>query len=220
MPQPELIIFDCDGVLVDSELLANKVMADYLTEVGLTISVEQTLARFIGLSMATMRKDILNKDGLTLPDDFEAETMRRDRLVFETELQAIGNVSAALDNLTLPKCVASSGEHEKIRNSLTLTNLLPYFDGSIFSATDVDNGKPAPDLFLHAARKMKTRPDKTIVIEDSLAGVQAGVAAGMRVFGFLGGGHITEDHGDRLMDVGAQLVFDKMSDLDRLVTAQ
>ena len=219
MPQPELIIFDCDGVLVDSEPLSNRIMATYLTEIGLTISTAQTIERFVGLSMATMRKNIQAEDGLVLPDDFEEEVLRRDHLAFATDLRAIDGVPAVLDGLTIAKCVASSGEHRKIRNSLTLTNLLHFFDGNIYSAADVENGKPAPDLFLHAARQMNTLPDRTIVIEDSLAGVQAGVAAGMRVFGFLGGGHIAGGHGDRLLAAGAHLVFDQMNDLEELVMA-
>ena len=213
MARPHLIIFDCDGVLVDSEPLANAVMKKYLTELGLPISLERTMERFVGLSLATMRKMILSEDALDLPDDFEEEVLRRDQLAFTTDLKAISGVSATLEALTLPKCVASSGGHEKIRTSLTLTGLLPYFDGKIYSAADVANGKPAPDLFLHAAHNMNTNPQDSLVIEDSLAGVQAGVAAGMRVFGFVGGGHIAEGHADRLLDAGALLVFEQMADL-------
>ena len=217
MAQPHLIIFDCDGVLVDSEPLANAVMAKYLTDLGLSISLEQTMERFVGLSLASMRKTILNDDGLNLPDDFEEEVMRRDRLAFATDLKAITGVSATLEALTLPRCVASSGEHEKIKMSLTLTGLLPYFHGKVFSAADVANGKPAPDLFLHAALDMNTRPQDSLVIEDSLAGVQAGVAAGMRVFGFVGGGHIAEGHADRLLNAGAAQVFERMNELSGLI---
>ena len=213
MTRPHLIIFDCDGVLVDSEPLANAVMKKYLTELGLSISLERTMERFVGLSLASMRKTILSEDGLNLPDDFEEEVMHRDRLAFATDLKAIAGVSTTLDTLTLPRCVASSGDHSKIHNSLTLTGLLPYFDGSVYSAADVTNGKPAPDLFLHAAHNMNAGPQNSLVIEDSLAGVQAGVAAGMRVFGFVGGGHITAGHADRLLDAGALLVFERMDDL-------
>ena len=219
MAQPQLIIFDCDGVLVDSEPLANAVMAKYLTELGLSISLAQTMERFVGLSLATMRKIILNDDGLNLPDDFEEEVMRRDRLAFAKDLRAITGISKVLETLTLPRCVASSGEHEKIRTSLTLTGLLPYFDDRVFSAADVANGKPAPDLFLHAAQNMSTDPQDCLIIEDSLAGVQAGVAAGMRVFGFVGGGHIREGHAERLLDAGADQVFDHMIELGDLIAA-
>jgi len=217
LAQPHLIIFDCDGVLVDSEPLANAVMKKYLTELGLSISLERTMERFVGLSLATMRKTILSEDGLDLPDDFEEEVMHRDRLAFATDLKAISGVSTTLETLTLPRCVASSGEHEKIKMSLTLTGLLPYFDGRVYSATDVTNGKPAPDLFLHAALNMNANPRDSLVIEDSLAGVQAGVAAGMQVFGFVGGGHITEGHANRLLDAGALLVFEQMTDLGGII---
>jgi HAD superfamily hydrolase (TIGR01509 family) len=213
----ELIIFDCDGVLVDSEPLANRVLADYLTEIGLPTTAAQTVQRFVGLSFASIRKDILAEDGKTLPDDFEEEVLRRDKIVFQSSLKAIDGINDILDQFPLPHCVASSGTHAKIRNSLTLTNLLPYFENVIFSADDVSHGKPAPDLFLHAASEMNTSAQNTIVIEDSLAGVEAGVAANMRVFGFLGGGHILDGHGQKLMKAGAEQVFSRMSDLPGLI---
>jgi HAD superfamily hydrolase (TIGR01509 family) len=219
MNTPELIIFDCDGVLVDSEPLANQVMADYLSEHGMPCSRQQATARFVGLSLSTVRSDILAKEGLSLPGDFEEELLRRDYIVFETALKAIDGVQSALTSLNLQICVASSGSHQKIQNSLTLTGLIDHFDGHIFSAADVRNGKPAPDLFLHAAREMKCAPANCIVIEDSLAGVQAGVAAGMRVFGFLGGGHIGDGHGDKLINAGAHRVFANMDTLgDHIAT--
>lgn len=217
MPHPELIIFDCDGVLVDSEPLANQVMADYLNEQGLPCTRMQASTRFVGLSFASIRKSIQIEDGVTLPATFEQEVMRRDLEVFKTNLKAINGVADVLTSLALAKCVASSGNHGKIRNSLTLTDLLDHFGHNIFSATDVVHGKPAPDLFLHAARNMGALPKNTIVIEDSLVGVQAGVAAGMRVFGFLGGGHIGVGHGQRLLSAGAELVFERMQDLNALI---
>jgi HAD superfamily hydrolase (TIGR01509 family) len=217
MPQPRLIIFDCDGVLVDSEPLANKVMRAYLNENGLPVTLEQTISRFVGLSMASMRRIILDEDGLTLPDDFEAEVLRRDEIVFESNLEAISGVADTLERLCSPFCLASSGAHEKIRNSLRLTGLAGYFKGTVFSADDVKNGKPAPDLFLHAASKMNAEAADVIVIEDSIAGVSAGVAANMRVFGFLGGGHITDGHAEKLMAAGAERVFGHMNELSRLI---
>jgi len=217
MAMPELIIFDCDGVLVDSEILANRVMTDYLNEVGLPIRLEQTVERFVGMSMASMRKIILAEDGLILPDDFEAEILRRDKIEFATGLQAVRGIDETLRRLSIPSCVASSGSHGKIANSLKLTGLAHHFDGKIFSADDVANGKPAPDLFLHAARQMQVAPHNAIVIEDSPAGAAAGVAANMRVFGFLGGGHITDGHGARLLAAGAERLFDTMADLDGLL---
>ncbi len=218
MPATKLIIFDCDGVLVDSEPLANRIMTDYLNENGLSISFEQTLQRFVGLSQVSLRNTVLNEDGITLPDDFEEEILRRDHLVFKKDLKAIDGVSDAIRSLTGRYCLASSGGHNKIATSLTLTGLLNLFTNKVFSADDVNNGKPAPDLFLHAASEMNTPPGNAIVIEDSVAGVLAGVAAGMQVFGFLGGGHITEGHAARLMDAGAERVFDRMSDLGKVIS--
>ena len=220
MAKPDLIIFDCDGVLVDSELLANQVMADYLSEQGLPCTRQQATARFVGLSLVSIRNRVRDENGVTLPENFEKEIIRRDRLVFETNLKALPGISAVLETLATPKCVASSGAHQKIRTSLTQTGLLEYFEGHIFSAADVENGKPAPDLFLHAARNMNTRPENCLVIEDSLAGVQAGVAAGMQVFGFLGGGHIADGHGDRLLNAGADQIFKQMDDLGKLIPLQ
>lgn len=217
MTQPELIIFDCDGVLVDSEPLANQVLADYLTELGLPCTKLQASARFVGLSFPSVRNIVETEYSLVLPSDFEDEIIRRDLLAFDRELQSMPGIETVLDNLKIPKCVASSGEHRKICHSLTLTGLLGKFIGNIFSAADVQNGKPAPDLFLHAALSMGAKPHNTIVIEDSIAGVHAGVAAGMRVLGFVGGGHIVEGHGDKLLKAGAAEVFDQMVDLGKFV---
>jgi len=214
---PKLIIFDCDGVLVDSEPIANRVLAEYLSEHGLPTTWQQSITRFVGLSLSSIRTEVLHSDGVVLPDDFESTLMERDRQAFEVDLKAIDGIMEVLDALTIPFCVASSGTHRKIRSSLSLAGLNTYFGEHVFSSEDVSLGKPAPDLFLHAARNMMIEPTHTVVVEDSLAGVKAGARAGMRVFGFLGGGHIQEGHGTRMTDAGAELTFHHMPDLVRLI---
>ncbi|TCS64796.1 HAD family hydrolase [Varunaivibrio sulfuroxidans] len=213
----DLVIFDCDGVLVDSELIASHVLSAYLKTLGLTISPAQCRARFTGISLPAVQAHIQREDAVALPPDFEQEVRRRDLLAFERDLKAMPGIGKALKKCPFAKCVASSGSSEKIRHSLTLTHLIDYFDGHLFSAGQVAHGKPAPDLFLFAAETMAADPTHTVVIEDSLAGVQAGVGAGMRVLGFIGGGHIAPGHDARLRDAGALDVFADMTRLNALL---
>ncbi len=213
-----LVVFDCDGVLVDSEPLAAQVTERYLRELnhpGVAIPNEQ----FVGLRLDSMRKILESETGVPLPDDFEDELRRRDAIAFEQELQPIAGIESVLATLREPRCVASSGSQKKIRNSLTLTGLLEYLEPHLFSAQDpeVENGKPAPDIFLYAAKSMGARPGECVVIEDAVPGVQAGKAAGMRVLGFTGGGHCGPDHATKLIDAGADKVFDDMRQLLDLV---
>lgn len=215
-----LIIFDCDGVLVDSEPLANQVLAEYLSELGLPHTAAECQARYVGRSIPSIMVDIETESGLALPADFHAELWRRDRVAFAGRLQAINGVAAQLDALATagrPRCVASSSAPERIRNSLTVTGLIGYFDAHLFSALEVEHGKPAPDLFLHAAGRMGFQPAACVVIEDSVAGITAGRRAGMRVLGFTGGGHCDAGHGARLADAGADAVFGDMAALAELL---
>jgi len=219
MAQPELIIFDCDGVLVDSEPLANAVLADYLTELGYPVTATDCMERFVGLSLESVRDRIENGSSLILPDDFINEIKRRDHVAFAGRLKPITNILDAIKKIPQLKCVASSGSPDKIDNSLTTTGLIDFFQPHIYSAAEVKNGKPAPDLFLHAAREMNSDPGKTIVIEDSLAGVEAGVRAGMTVLGFCGGGHIPPGHAGKLVDIGATQAFEDMAILPDMIDA-
>jgi HAD superfamily hydrolase (TIGR01509 family) len=183
----DLIIFDCDGVLVDSELIGNQVFAQVLTEIGMPISREETMRLFIGRSMAACLEIIEQRLGQPVPENFLPTYFARMFAAFEKELQAVPGVVELLDridHIDAPICVASSGEHEKMRKTLGLTGLLPRFEGRMFSATEVAHGKPWPDLFLYAAQKMGFQPARCAVIEDSILGAQAGIAAGMTVFGF------------------------------------
>ena len=183
----ELIVFDCDGVLVDSERLAVRIEAQALTALGWAIEEHEVVERFVGRSHADMTRDIVAYLGRELPDDWDAELDVLYRATFEAELEPVPGIAAALDHITTPTCVASSSGHDHLRFALGHTGLLDHFDGRIFSASEVEHGKPAPDLFLHAARRMGAEPARCAVVEDSAPGVAAAVAAGMDAYAFAGG---------------------------------
>jgi HAD superfamily hydrolase (TIGR01509 family) len=180
-----LVIFDCDGVLVDSEPLSNAALAEALKGVGLDYSVERTTAEFKGRSWASCEARIAELLGRPAPAALQRDYEARRDAAFARALRPVPGIEAALDALDgTPTCVASSGTHAKMRLTLGLTGLLERFEGRIFSATDVADGKPAPDLFLHAAAAMGFAPADSVVVEDSEVGVAAARAAGMRVLGF------------------------------------
>ncbi len=215
-----LIIFDCDGVLVDSEPLANQILAEYLSELGLPHTGAECQARYVGRSIPSVMAEIENDSGVKLPADFHAELWRRDQIAFAGRLHAIAGVADEIRKLVdaaRPICVASSSAPERIRNSLSVTGLIDFFDGKLFSAAQVVHGKPAPDLFLLAASRMGVAPERCVVIEDSVAGITAARAAGMRALGFTGGGHCGPDDGARLRQAGAHAVFDAMAMLGELL---
>ena len=180
----ELVIFDNDGVLVDSEWHANGILADLLCEAGLPSTRESCIAEYMGSTMARVRKVAEGRLGRPLPADLEDRYHERLFETFRTTLTAVPGVADALTQIETPTCVASSGTHERIRLSLTTTGLLGRFEGRIFSAQDVARGKPDPDLFLHAAKSLGIRPERCAVIEDSPLGVEAANRAGMTAFGF------------------------------------
>ena len=180
----ELVIFDCDGVLIDSEPLANRLLAAHLTEIGLPTTPEQSFERYHGMSYPAGFARVEQELGRRLPAGFEAEHWRRLELLLAEELEAVPFVHDALARIATPACVASNGRRATMQKTLAKTGLISRFDGRIFSADDVARPKPAPDLFLHAAERMGAEPARCAVIEDSPHGVAAGVAAGMTVFGF------------------------------------
>ncbi|MYS21593.1 MULTISPECIES: HAD family hydrolase [unclassified Streptomyces] len=186
--QYELVIFDNDGVLVDSEPLSNRILADYLTELGHPTTYEDSIRDFMGAAVHRIHDVVRERSGRSLPDGFNAAYHARVFAAFERELQPVDGVVPVLEKLTadgVPYCLASSGTHERIRVALRKTGLYARFgEQRIFSAQDVGHGKPAPDLFLHAARTLGVRPERCAVVEDSPLGVQAARAAGMDVFGF------------------------------------
>ena len=213
----DLVIFDCDGVLVDSERLSIRVDAAYLERLGWPLSEAEIIERFVGRSDADMRAAIEEHRGAPIPQDVEEWFGRMYRETFEAELEAVEGVRDVLKALAearVPVCVASSGTHEKIRRSLELTGLTAYFGDRIFSAVDVQHGKPAPDLFLHAASTLAAEPATCAVVEDSVYGVMAASAAGMRAFAYAGG--VTS--ADRLREAASDaVVFERMAELVELL---
>lgn len=209
----ELLIFDCDGVLVDSERIAMRVDAAAITELGWPTSEEDVIERFMGRSVSSMAGEIEAHLGRRLPDGWEADLQDSLREAFETGLNPVDGVREALDRIAIPTCVASSGSHEKMRHTLGLTGLYERFESRIFSADEVSRGKPAPDLFLHAARSLGVEPSACAVVEDSFYGVEAARAAGMQVFGYAGG--LTPA---RRLEGPRTVVFGDMRDLPRLVS--
>ena len=207
----ELVIFDCDGVLVDSERIAVRIEAEYLAELGWPLTEVEIVERFMGRTEAFMDEAIVAQLGNRLPPDWKDQFHRRYREAFAAELAPVDGITEALDQITLPTCVASSGSHDKIRFTLGHTGLYRRFEGRIFSGHEVANGKPAPDLFLHAAERMGADPARCAVVEDTLYGVLAARAAGMRVFGYAG---LTAP--ERLQGE-ATVVFEDMRQLPRLL---
>ena len=213
----DLVIFDCDGVLVDSEVISCRAHAATLTRHGYPITDEQVLQRFLGVSDREARLIIETEMGRKLPDDFDAQVKEATLKFYAGDLKAIAHVADAIAAIDLPKCVASSGTPEKIRHGLDCAGLYEQLAPHIFSAAQVTRGKPAPDLFLFAAEQMRAQPARCLVIEDSVPGVTGAVAAGMTVLGFHGGSHCQAGHADKLAKAGAALVFDDMRQLPDLV---
>ncbi|NBJ11305.1 HAD family hydrolase [Microvirga arsenatis] len=211
-----LLIFDCDGVLVDSEALACAVDAEVLTRIGLPYSAEDVARKFVGVSFKDMVARLEAEHRCTLPADLGTQIDSALFAKFETSLKPIEGVREAILSLPYPRCVASSSTPERIALSLRITGLADLFD-HVFSATQVARGKPAPDLFLHAAAQMDASPGDCIVIEDSAAGVQGALAAGMRVIGFAGGAHCGPDHAEKLRQAGAHTIIERMTDLTSAV---
>jgi HAD superfamily hydrolase (TIGR01509 family) len=215
MSRPQLVIFDCDGVLVDSEPVANRILGQMLRESGLDLTQEQIFQNFVGFSLPHCLGVIEGMLGRPPPENFLRELQARTFAAFKTELRAMPGIELALDALDaarVPFCVASSGDHEKMNTTLGITGLLPRFAGRIFSVTQVTHGKPAPDVYLFAARQLGVEPSACVVVEDTPPGVQAGVAAGMTVFGFC-----AFTPAEKLQQAGAQEIFREMRKLAQLI---
>ncbi|MHC2621168.1 HAD superfamily hydrolase (TIGR01509 family) [Bradyrhizobium huanghuaihaiense] len=184
---PELVIFDSDGVLVDSEIIALTVLVQTASEEGISIRVEDAIRSFRGVKMADCVREIEHRLGRRVRDSFIDDVRRATALAFDAELKPIEGIHAALAEIDVPVCVASNGPMSKLTHALGLTKLLEHFEGRIFSAYEVGSWKPDPGLFLHAARTLGVHPSRCVVVEDSLSGVRAAKAAGMKVLGFTGG---------------------------------
>jgi HAD superfamily hydrolase (TIGR01509 family) len=216
-PPYDLVIFDCDGVLVDSEALACVVHADVLTQHGYTISAEQVHERFLGRSAREARFEVESELGHVLPDAYTAQLKATIDRVFGEQLKPVLHIADTLDRLSQRICVASSGTPTRILSSLGTAGLLDRFAPHLFSAMQVERGKPAPDLFLFAASQMNTPPARCVVVEDSVPGVTAARAAEMTVIGFTGGSHCRPGDADRLRAAGANIVIDDMRALPALI---
>ena len=217
----DLVVFDCDGVLVDSEVLACRAVADTLAAFGHIVAADSIAERFTGVSNRDMYAVLAADIGGALPDDFDAAMKRCALELFESELKAIADLETVLPQLALTKCVASSSLPDDIVWKLQRTDLLRWFaPTAIFSTALVARGKPAPDIFLYAAAKMGASPERSIAIEDSAPGVAAAKAAGMATFGFTGGSHCRAGHEARLVAAGADLIFSDMRELPGLIAAR
>lgn len=216
-----LVIFDCDGVLVDSEILASRVDSERLKAIGYDISVDEMSHRFAGLTWDRISKLIEADLGRPLPEDFHSETDAELDRRLATELEPIAGVHEMLDRLEYQRCICSNSSPERLKISLTRTKLYDRFRPYIFSAVAVRDKrpKPAPDVFLHGAAEFGVEPRDAIVIEDSTHGIHAAKAAGMRVIGFIGGTHSWPGHADALTAAGAETVVRRMADLPATIDA-
>lgn len=211
-PKPDLIIFDCDGVLVDSELLSCRCLSEVLAEFGIALGEERALELFLGRSTNAIEHHY-RELGQIVPDGFLPRLKSQVLTTFAASLQPIPGIAGVISDLSVPFCVASSSDMDRVALSLDVTGLRAHFGERIYTAQMVRHGKPAPDLFLLAAEKMGVQPARTLVIEDSVSGVKAGKAAGMTVWGFVGGSHYrTRDGRVILSGAGADRVFARMSE--------
>lgn len=210
---PDLVIFDCDGVLVDSEVIFARVLGECLTEAGCPATNAEALLLGFGKNRDTLTAAVETRYGRPLPDGFFEAMRDRTALVLERELKPMPGIAQLLTALPTARCVASNGHLQRVRERLALTELLHYFDPHVFSAIQVAAGKPAPDLFLLAAARLDAPAADCTVVEDSVVGVTAAIAAGMPVVGFCGGSHCPGDHADQLIAAGCARVFSRMADL-------
>ena len=207
----DLVIFDCDGVLVDSETISAGIWVELMGELGLTLSLRETLHELVGAALADSMAKMEERLGSPLPPWFEKEFYARMLAALAADVRPIAGVGDALSRIDVRVCVASNGTRKKMQLTLGTTGLISHFGSHLFSREDVDRPKPAPDLFLHAAASMKVAPERCAVIEDSVTGVTAAVAAGMRVFGYAPG-----DTTDALAAAGAE-PFASMGELPALL---
>jgi HAD superfamily hydrolase (TIGR01509 family) len=221
MPKPNLIIFDCDGVLVDSEIIAARIEAELLTLAGYEISAEELAETYAGLTFKDIMLRVEEKSAIpfqaSLIDRAEAMVDRKLR----SDVRAIDGVREAVATVTTQRCICSNSPSERIEFILEKVGLLPFFAGRIFSALETPTGKtkPAPDVFLLAAEKLNANPENTFVIEDSVHGVAGARAAGMRVIGFTGAGHSYPGHADALTEAGAETVIRRWAELKSVIAA-
>jgi HAD superfamily hydrolase (TIGR01509 family) len=213
------LVFDCDGVLVDSEVIAHQTLLDALAPLGLTIPIHEAYTLFSGRSLKDTTALIEKLLDGPLPADF-FQRSREDLFArFRAGLKPVAGVADAIHAMPYPHCAASSSSPDRLQLALEVTGLAPLFGAHVYSAVQVARGKPAPDLFLFAAKRMGAQPTHCVVIEDSPLGVEAGLAAGMRVIGFAGASHASEELAQRLIAAGAHKLIRHMRDLPPCVEA-
>ncbi len=217
----DLIIFDCDGVLVDSEIIAAQVESRLLTDAGYPISTEEMGERFSGMTWKNILLAVEREASIPLSASLLEKSEKLLDARLERDVKIIDGVKMALSRLTTPRCICSNSSSERLDMMLTKVGLKPYFDGHIYSAKNLgaDRVKPKPDIFLHGAQQFNVSPDRVIVIEDSVHGITGARAAGMRVIGFTGASHTYPSHADRLTDAGAETVISRMQDLPATIQA-
>jgi HAD superfamily hydrolase (TIGR01509 family) len=212
MARFDLVIFDCDGVVVDSERIVFEVFGSFIRSLGVHLTDEQTREQFLGRSLADCMKIVERFRGSPAPAGaLERYMADRDRVLRES-VEPVAGIREVVEALTTPYCIASSGGYDKMRITLGATKLMPLFEGRLFSATEVPRAKPAPDIFLFAAQRMGASPARTAVIEDTVNGVRAGCAAGMTVFGY-----VDLTPAEKLSEAGATATFTQMRDLPALL---
>lgn len=216
---PDLVIFDCDGVLVDSEVISNRIFRESLAELGVVLSLEEMMAFGIGKNAVTLAAAIEQEFGVTLPAGFMEGRRARIMEAFTDELKPIDGIPELLAALKLKRCVASNSHIDRVRHALTTTALMPHLEPHIYTAAMVERGKPAPDLFLFAAGRHGVRPERCLVVEDSLSGVTAALAASIPVIGFVGGSHCRPGHADAMRDAGCIEVFARMDEVASFIGA-
>jgi HAD superfamily hydrolase (TIGR01509 family) len=211
MRKPDCIIFDCDGVLVDSEVIGIRLLLEMTAPYGVSVEEKEAVEEFAGRRLKEVIGILQTRADKPFPEDLEQQFRKRSFEVFQQEVAPVEGVKALLDSLTIPFCVASSGPVDKIRLNLTLTGLIGYFEDRIFSAYDIHSWKPDPGIFLHAAKVMGFPPERCVVIEDSKAGITAGVKGGFTVFGY------AKEHNARELESEGATVFYSMHELPQLL---
>ncbi len=216
-----LILFDCDGVLVDSEILASEATNKLVKEMGLDLSIEEFSSRFAGLNEDITFAAVAEELNIPVPENIVERCETAIDELLRQSLQEVNNVHAMLDRLDHPRCICSNSPTDRLEMSLKKTNLFDRFRPHIYSSLTVKDGnpKPAPDVFLHAAEELGVDPSDCIVVEDSAHGTQGGIAAGMKVIGFVGASHSYAGHAEQLMDAGAETTVNKLIDLPATIEA-
>ena len=220
MSQIKCIIFDCDGVLIDSEMISARIIIEELAREEIKVDFPYIQTHFLGRSFTKVAAHILDNFGVTVADDFEARYRSKLLAAFTQELRPMPGIFGVLESVDMPRCVATSSSPSRARNSLGLAGLAQYFGDNVFTASQVQNGKPAPDLFLYAAAAMRTAPAHCLVIEDSITGVEAALRAKMSVWRFTGGSHLKGVGAPPSDDAESVQVFDNWAVFPGMLAAE